>query len=325
MSFDAVTWAKAQTAPTPRAKAVLICLAAYADGDGVAWAPVSILSIETSLKERTVQRGLAECKAAGLIELTGDNHVRDGRLFPLYRFALDRGPQNTRDRLRLARAAAALGVSPVTPDPGAEGPRGDTHDTPWGVTGDAGGVTPETPKQEGERIYNPNPQVCAREAASRLRELEALAPASILRFYDQALAMAAMLQLLGEGLACLDALPDAMRRMRAHPVFRSRKHPPQLHEWLRKRAFLGWLEDDEADARRTATPAAKAREPGSHPLRDELADADEAAAQCFDRAAFDEAAGTLTPATSWAANRLAQHAEIFERHGVALTFEGAHV
>ena len=67
MSGDAITWAKAQKATTPSAKAVLVCLAAYADAEGIAWAAVPLLATEADLSERQVHRALVQLKAAHAI------------------------------------------------------------------------------------------------------------------------------------------------------------------------------------------------------------------------------------------------------------------
>jgi hypothetical protein len=59
--------------------------------------------VETELKERTVQRGLEDLKASGLILDTGDKIIRGRNYFPIYLLNLDSGPQNTRERRKADR------------------------------------------------------------------------------------------------------------------------------------------------------------------------------------------------------------------------------
>jgi hypothetical protein len=159
-----------------------------------------------------------------------------------------------------------------------------------------------SPKQEDNShfVREANSEPSERAAAARLRELERLAPAAVLRFYDQPQALAAMLDLVAEGVD-LDALPEAMRRMRAHPDFRSRKHPPQLQDWLRKRGYLGWLGEEE--------PAEVERARTSFVLPEDLADqlcAIDGVATYLQRATWSEEERTLYAATSIARDRLVE-------------------
>lgn len=124
---EATTWAKAQDPMRPRdpknpaaglkrdprAKSVLTALSCYANVLGEAWAAVNILTVEASLdSERTCQRGLADLKAAGLIEETGRFETFMGKRFPIYRLPLEKGPANTRERMILEREKVeAAGVS----------------------------------------------------------------------------------------------------------------------------------------------------------------------------------------------------------------------
>lgn len=255
MSFDAVTWAKAQRMPfqsaqiRARAKAVLQALAAYVDAEGVGWAAMSVLVIETDLgHERTVYRGLADLKACGLIEETGEKKIYRGKAYPIYRLRLEDGPQNTRERLRAERDACSP-LTRVSGEDAAPEISPDMGVSPSPDTGDDLPLTPVSDKQEGITLtsFGKRTTTGAREVAARLSKLEGLAPKPILRFYDQQAALAA-LQILADEDYDLDLLPGAMERMKAHPDFRTRKHPPQLHDWLRKRAFIGWLEDDAPEA-----------------------------------------------------------------------------
>lgn len=67
MSGRAMGWAKAQRASSVTAKAVLICLADYADEDGVAWPRVATLAEEVQASVRTVQRALRTLEEDGLV------------------------------------------------------------------------------------------------------------------------------------------------------------------------------------------------------------------------------------------------------------------
>ena len=109
MSDVAVTWAKAQDCPTANAKQVLGCLATYADAEGDVWALVPVLAMESQSTDRTVQRALKGLKAAGLISLTGRNHVHRGKRVPIWRLHLDQGFASSRARLQAeARALLAM-------------------------------------------------------------------------------------------------------------------------------------------------------------------------------------------------------------------------
>lgn len=145
MSDIAVTWAKAQTCwlrpgvKDRSAGQTLVHLASYADAEGEAYALVGLLAMEMDTSERTVQRGLAALKSAGLIAPTGEFKKHNGRLVPYYQLALDQGPANTRERLRIERAKAAPGDTGVTPREGAgchgRHPSGDMGVRPRGDTG----------------------------------------------------------------------------------------------------------------------------------------------------------------------------------------------
>jgi hypothetical protein len=69
MSFAAEGWAWEQVAPSSAAKAVLVCLAWYADRLGSdAYPSMATLCRRTQQVERTVRKALKELSAAGLIE-----------------------------------------------------------------------------------------------------------------------------------------------------------------------------------------------------------------------------------------------------------------
>lgn len=77
MSGAALGWAKAQTAPSMIAKAVLICLADYADAEGVAWPAVPSLAKEVQVSDRTVQRAIRSLEKEGLL-VKEDRTRKDG-------------------------------------------------------------------------------------------------------------------------------------------------------------------------------------------------------------------------------------------------------
>lgn len=309
MSWDASTWAAAQVMPfdsprkRQRAKAVLKSFGAYADVRGRAWVAMGVLLAETDLGcERTVQRGIADLRACGLLEETEDWEIYKGKRYPIYQLPLDRGPQNTRERLR---AWAGPGVTPVSPQEGAGEVWGDTAVTPRGDTGDGLGVTPVSPKQERETLPSVEKETSARAraAASRLAELEAACPQAMLRFYDQRIALAAVEELLAEGVN-VAVLPAALRRMAGHRDFRSRKHPPQLHTWLKARTFLGGLaEEGEASPAEVAAPV-WAGPPGLRAALVKRAGGAAAVAGTLDRSGWDEARQVITPRTTFARDKL---------------------
>jgi hypothetical protein len=105
----------------------------------------------------------------------------------------------------------------------------------------------------------------AREAFRLLAELEAAAPPQILKFNDRAAAAEALAGVLAEGVATQQMLVERLAAMPGDPAFKSRKHPPQLHVWLRDRHFLGYrpaaaqalpLDGPRAEASPHAAPAA---------------------------------------------------------------------
>lgn len=146
---EAVTWAKAQTVGNPVAKAVLVCLASWADADGYCWSPIGVMAFELERSERTVQRGLSVLLAmageGGPLLPTTRKHLREGKLLPVYRLNRDVGPASTREALR-GRAARELGVTRVSPQDGLPDEAwGDTGVTPRGDIDDRLGVTSTTP------------------------------------------------------------------------------------------------------------------------------------------------------------------------------------
>lgn len=68
MSFQAVTWALAQPISRPTAKLILLCLANYADEDGVCWPSQKRLAADTGVTDRAIRSNLVFLEDAGLIE-----------------------------------------------------------------------------------------------------------------------------------------------------------------------------------------------------------------------------------------------------------------
>lgn len=256
MSGDAYVWAKAHPCPSARAKAVLKALAGYADADGRAWAPVSVLLIETDLgSERTVQRGLEELRTAAIIEDTGEKKNHLGKLLPIYRLALEKGPANTRERLlqerRAAEAHAApeadLGVTLVTP----QDARGDTGVTPRGDTGDELGVSPVSPKYI-QRNLQSNSQGAREGLAALLREVEGACDVLVLRVSDPSAALAALASLEAQGVDLSD-FPDRARRWCASDTFKRLK-VPRLQDWLTMGQWRGYPAPAEAPPAQAKIP-----------------------------------------------------------------------
>lgn len=88
MSGAALGWAKAQIAPSMIAKAVLICLADYADAEGVAWPAVPSLAKEVQVSDRTVQRALRSLEKEGLLTKEDRTRKDGGQTSNGYRLAL---------------------------------------------------------------------------------------------------------------------------------------------------------------------------------------------------------------------------------------------
>ncbi|HEY2178042.1 MAG TPA: helix-turn-helix domain-containing protein [Caulobacteraceae bacterium] len=228
MSGEAVTWAKAQKAPTGSAKAVLVCLAAYADAEGIAWASVPLLAIEADIDERSVYRALARLKGAQLLEATGENKLHRGKLIPLYRYPLERGFASTRERL-LAERASPDTVSGEDPSPDSVSGLGVTpcQSSPDTVSPKEKGNYQEE-AQDGRAGETRNARFEAFEA------LEAAGPKLWLAVSDRATAWAAFQALLAAGetsgvlIACAAAYA-------ASPLCKRRDYVPMPIE-----KFLGF-------------------------------------------------------------------------------------
>lgn len=286
MSFDAMAWAAAYPLPfetarqRQRAKAVLKCLAQYAGVTGRTWVTMKVFLVETDLGgERTVQRGLADLKACGAIEETGDWETYYGRRYPIYRLVLERGPKNTHERLKAAFhdgdddgdegvgsvgeegvGEADLGVSELSPQVA----WGDRTGAPRGDPDDGLGVTAVTPKEEVNppfgREVKPTPG--AREAL--FKRLVGVCPKTMLQFVDLPAAEQTW-NGLGRAGEDLEAIVAALANAPNVAAFRTRKHPPQLHDWLAKSMWLGWAPDPEPAAAAEAQAGPDPMKPPSVP------------------------------------------------------------
>lgn len=137
MSSDAIAWAPAQDCPNPTAKAVLKAMAPWVDPRDHVWVSVDLIATDIQKSVRSVQRGLADLRAAGLLIDTGEWEVFEGKRFPIYRMPLDQGFANLRQRMQAERRGdthvtpkGKSGVTPMSP----QNAWGDTHDTPRGDT-----------------------------------------------------------------------------------------------------------------------------------------------------------------------------------------------
>lgn len=275
MSDVATAWAKAQDCPSRNAKDTLKALASWCDAEGEGWALVSVLALEMQCKERTVQRGLAELKAAGLIIDTGERKKHRGRFVPIYQLPLETGHANTMRRMRaeaLAREAAdealdaaATGDTGDTPrrvtrgDTGCQPchPTGDVDVTPTGDTGDtqigngnSQGLTPlacvrasEADQGSGAEGQAPGPagrdglHLTEAMAAWARKAPERVAPALVRR------AWASAMERSGIGPAALAAAVTAC--VARDPDF-ARARALNLDRWLDQDRFRAWMV--EADA-----------------------------------------------------------------------------
>lgn len=91
MSGAALGWAKAQTATSMIAKAVLICLADYADAEGLAWPAIPNLAKEVQVSDRTVQRALRALEKDGLLTREDRTRKDGGQTSNGYRLAVPVG------------------------------------------------------------------------------------------------------------------------------------------------------------------------------------------------------------------------------------------
>lgn len=137
MSSEAIAWAPAQDCPNSTAKAVLKAMAPWVDLKDRVWVAVDWIAADIQKSVRSVQRGLADLRAAGLLIDTGEWETYEGKRFPVYRMPLDQGFANLRQRMQAERRgdahvtpSPAAGVTPMSPQKA----WGDTDDTPRGDT-----------------------------------------------------------------------------------------------------------------------------------------------------------------------------------------------
>lgn len=93
MSVQAISWALSIKAGSPAAKCVLICLANYADENGVCWPSQALLAEQTEQSLDTVQRRLAELTEDGLIGRKRRQNKAGGRATDVYQLCLEVKPQ----------------------------------------------------------------------------------------------------------------------------------------------------------------------------------------------------------------------------------------
>lgn len=247
MSDIAVTWAKAQTVwlrpgvKDRSAGQTLVHLASYADAEGEAWALVPMLALEMDTSERTVQRGLAALKAAGLIAPTGEQKKHNGRLVPYYQLKLDHGHANTRERLKAEREAAR-GDMGVTPSEGA-GCHGchPSGDMGVGSRGDTG-VT-----QIGKRISQTELEGACARATAIDDDVEAAVSAWAAKAPERVsanLVRAAWARAVERTrVASADLRRAVLAAVARDPDFRRGK-AMNLDRWLDQERFRAWLVAD---------------------------------------------------------------------------------
>ena len=90
MSIQAVSWAIKQKTGSPTAKVLLICLANYADEDGLCWPSQATIANETELSERAAREWLKTLEENGFIERTRRHRADGTRASDLIRLCLNR-------------------------------------------------------------------------------------------------------------------------------------------------------------------------------------------------------------------------------------------
>lgn len=330
-------WAKAQPGISARAKGVLRCLADYADPEGYCCVTVKVLEVETSANERTVQRGLSELRAAELLLATDRFFVFGGRRVPVYRLAIEKGPQNTRQRLAETRPPAAE-AAPAPVDEAAS--TGDTAVTPsvdgcqdCHPTGDTG-VTPRvTEVSPKEKVRKREVGVCgagargggpvdgqARSGAAPETDFEravrrwmAAAPERVSPMRVAVAWSVAVAGGVGEA-----ELADAVTRYLTSAGEVARGRTKAMDRWLSERCFEAWL----TKADEVCGLFAAERFPNEEIRAAVVAAAGEPFAVSYlDRARFED--GTIIPRTSFALAKLAEHGALWARLGVRLAAPGA--
>lgn len=319
MSDVAVTWAKAQDCPTAKAKQVLGCLATYADAEGEVWALVPVLAMESQSTDRTVQRALQALKGAGLISLSGRNHVYRGKRVPIWRLHLDQGFASSRARLQAeARVrtgdasvtpSAGTGVTPVSPkDVASVTPRGDT-----GVTQIGKGISQELTLSAGASEAE-----VERDVAAAVKAWASKAPERVSPVRTKAAWIEAMERTGRTSGQLLTAVRAAVAR---DPDF-ARGKAMNLHLWLADGRFEGWLVENEA-----GTVAARAVWAGPEDVRDVVAaviGGPGPMASYFEPSRWDGERRAVVVRTRFAADKLSELAgRALEAIGVSVECEKA--
>jgi hypothetical protein len=264
MSGDAGTWARAQPCADRNAKQVIVHMAAYADPDGFVWAKVSLLALEMEASERTVQRGIKAALGFGLLEETAQKKLHLGRLVPVYRMPMERGPANTRERIKAERAAAATGDN-LSPVGCGQTSTGDPGDAPRGDTGDGRGVTPVSPVnlKDPREQFQENSQTGVRDDLDGV-EVEAafgrvwsawsaVMPDGVAR-PDDWRAWIAAVEAMGD-LAALEH--SALRYLDRSPAVKGGRGK-SLVKWLAQLGWLAWMAEPQAAASAPASFVAPA-------------------------------------------------------------------
>ncbi len=88
MSIQAVAWAISQRVGSPTGKALLICLANYANEKGECWPSQTTIAREAELGERATRDWLQKLEAQGLITRTRRNRRDGSRTSDLFQLAI---------------------------------------------------------------------------------------------------------------------------------------------------------------------------------------------------------------------------------------------
>lgn len=266
------------------------------------------LSERAGWKEpRTVQLAAQELEAAGYLRIErGRGRGRSNHYWPVFEAEKAHGDE-------------PFSAEKAHVDEPFEGPEKAHEDEPFS----AEKAHPDPLK--GVRTYALHRKDSSNSLSERAREFDEIVeecPPGMLQFADLGLARDAFETLCDAGQDPAVFVPT-LRWLKASEKYRSRKHPPQLHDWLRKGMWRGWLAEREAAERDTAAPETPPRigVVGPDPLRVAILGALGADfALTLDRCAWapTDRGGRLTPATGWAHGRLATIQNLLTEHGVAL-------
>jgi len=223
---DLYKWANDQQQLDMRSKALLKEMVGLAQADGSVWFLVPDMAYACNCVDRTIQLILRKLQAALLIELTDETHrlKNSTRSVPVYRL------------LPEGFFGASMGeiLSPIEPARvKSEASMGETGFHPQG--------------QQGHQERADALSAGARERDALFDAIVMAADPALLLFADLEAARASLDGLAEQGLP-VDRLPQVLRFMAADPEFRSRKHPPQLHTWLARGMWRGWLAKLDAAA-----------------------------------------------------------------------------